>query len=970
MAINNELNKSIRTYLEKEYIQPEFMERDRELEKYLILKSKLELKLLSNLHAGVRDEWNGLPLPESRAYLNFPSDEYIKNDKLVIFTQKGKLNYKRMRSEVRSYKGFSYDLGDIIFSIDGTLNLNFMSLSDKESEKKLARYIRCKKIARGTYKLSGVGVPEFGYPVISPVFEQGGRVEDRSKHHDSFYSLISRKSPLSIINTPVIYSLALFYNFEHEEEAVRYLQDWYRVEDKVFSRAGWLDGRKGWDIHRRVDALWDYYQKMKNELIFKFCTEVGHPYLLFEKNLENNTLLPITAWTKAGVDKRFFFNIPPVQDNILASLDEIKDKPEATLILTDSIEVVGEINAKVPDSQDIIWTTWYEGKEAVSTISWDCLRKRNVFYLITEQPDINNKDAYDTAYAVYEKVKDIYGINLHFIEHIKLSNGANSFNIMSCEEFEAKALQVLHKEDMLYSAEFQPLSMKQLIDKPLPERDFLLAPIILERSTTLIYAQTNIGKTWFALCMAYIISVKGCMFDFWKANRARKILYIDSEMDEFSLRNRVKIIAKMKFDDRRYGNGYSNKNFFCLSKKRSKIDNESFEKKVTQFVKEKKISLIVLDNLTAFTQHNDSAKSWEDIHAWLDDLKQMNCAVIIIHHTNKSGQQRGTSATTNAVDNVIRLSNPDNKNENSKNSSEFKEEDNEDNKEDNLPLESSEGMKMIVDVEKGRDIHGEGRKKLEIEICPDASVPYCKLIHKNGMQALSRSSYNTNKKHKRVSSLDEAEVLDALAHVTSIKELAGKVGCAVSRIYQISGLEEHKNYKLMISKANDEAEKQKQKIKELYKDGKSEKEIASLVGCSISTVNRKLIDLYLKQVKKHYPSKVTIPSIAERLAIDEKLVKKIVNEIEIQKLKKLFAQDVTIEQIISKVKLPEKRIKKKLAALEKERSEKADRLHKLKEIEILFAKGRSLVEILKLSDLPERTAKVEYNRCSKKQARR
>ena len=294
MAINNELNKSIRTYLEKKYIRPEFMRRDRELEKYLILKSKLELKLLSNLHAGVRDEWNKDKEEDLR---KSSTDEYIRNDKLVIFTQKGKLIYENNSPDLKTYKCFEYALGDILFSTDKNFNIDsFMADKNIGGEYRLV-----KKVAEHGQILHR-HPPAFDNLIIAPIYEQGDRIKSKSEHHDSFYSLISREYPLNMINTPLICSLALARDCKHEEEAVRYLQDWYKVDDKIFSSIGWFDGRNGWDIHRRVNALWDYYQEMKNELIFKFCTETGHPYLLFEKNLENNTLLPIVMKVK---DKRF-----------------------------------------------------------------------------------------------------------------------------------------------------------------------------------------------------------------------------------------------------------------------------------------------------------------------------------------------------------------------------------------------------------------------------------------------------------------------------------------------------------------------------------------------------------------------------------------------------------------------------------------------------------------------------------------
>ena len=62
--IDKKQKAEVLSYLETHYSDTDCMERDRELEQYLILKSKVELKLLMKLEAQVFDAWYGRLIPD------------------------------------------------------------------------------------------------------------------------------------------------------------------------------------------------------------------------------------------------------------------------------------------------------------------------------------------------------------------------------------------------------------------------------------------------------------------------------------------------------------------------------------------------------------------------------------------------------------------------------------------------------------------------------------------------------------------------------------------------------------------------------------------------------------------------------------------------------------------------------------------------------------------------------------------
>ncbi len=69
---------------------------------------------------------------------------------------------------------------------------------------------------------------------------------------------------------------------------------------------------------------------------------------------------------------------------------------------------------------------------------------------------------------------------------------------------------------------------------------------------------------------------------------------------------------------------------------------------------------LILDNIASLTPGLDenSKRDWDVVNQWLLSLRHLGITVIYVHHAGKSGQQRGSSAREDSLDNVIKLSRP------------------------------------------------------------------------------------------------------------------------------------------------------------------------------------------------------------------------------------------------------------------------------------------------------------------------
>src|SRR5712671_6357378 len=82
----------------------------------------------------------------------------------------------------------------------------------------------------------------------------------------------------------------------------------------------------------------------------------------------------------------------------------------------------------------------------------------------------------------------------------------------------------------------------ELMVADLPERQSLLDPILASDSLALLYGPRGLGKTFVALGIAWAVAGGGSFLG-WRAERPRKVLYIDGEMAATDLQARLRMLG-------------------------------------------------------------------------------------------------------------------------------------------------------------------------------------------------------------------------------------------------------------------------------------------------------------------------------------------------------------------------------------------------------------------------------------------
>jgi len=206
------------------------------------------------------------------------------------------------------------------------------------------------------------------------------------------------------------------------------------------------------------------------------------------------------------------------------------------------------------------------------------------------------------------------------------------------------------------------ISLDEINKMKCPEKKKILYPWLSEQSIVMIAGWRGIGKTWFALSLINAI-VHGENFGPWVTVNPVSCIYIDGEMSLQDIQERIELLnssAQKEFKARLFFYSDYLANYYSLPK--ANLLNPEFRNWLKYFCLIENIKLIVIDNLSSLSPGIDenSKKDWDEINQWLLELRFNGLSVIILHHTGKEGQQRGTSSHEDNVDVSIKLELPSN----------------------------------------------------------------------------------------------------------------------------------------------------------------------------------------------------------------------------------------------------------------------------------------------------------------------
>ena len=202
------------------------------------------------------------------------------------------------------------------------------------------------------------------------------------------------------------------------------------------------------------------------------------------------------------------------------------------------------------------------------------------------------------------------------------------------------------------------VTIHDLLSRELPPIEPLLSPWLGKQSLNMVYAWRGVGKTHFALNLAYAVA-SGGQFLGWMAPEPNGILYIDGEMPGGAMQARLaSIIAahQTECDPERFRIITPDLQSSFMPDLATQQGQDQIEEHITADTK-----LIVVDNLSALVRRGgreNDAESWLMVGEWAMFQRSRGRSVLFIHHAGKDGRQRGTSKREDILDAVVCLSRP------------------------------------------------------------------------------------------------------------------------------------------------------------------------------------------------------------------------------------------------------------------------------------------------------------------------
>ena len=203
------------------------------------------------------------------------------------------------------------------------------------------------------------------------------------------------------------------------------------------------------------------------------------------------------------------------------------------------------------------------------------------------------------------------------------------------------------------------LNADDLISLAIPPRKIIISPSLHLQQILLIHGWRGVGKTMFTI-LSFDAITRGEAIGPWPLLTPAACLYIDGEMALIDIQDRLKILSAGKTPRKAPLMIYSDAQANSLGLPRANLINSQWRKDVKSLMLDNGIQLVALDNIASLAPGLDenSKKDWDPINQWLIDLRFSDIAVTLLHHENKVGGQRGTSAREDNIDTSISLTRP------------------------------------------------------------------------------------------------------------------------------------------------------------------------------------------------------------------------------------------------------------------------------------------------------------------------
>jgi AAA domain/DnaB-like helicase N terminal domain len=194
------------------------------------------------------------------------------------------------------------------------------------------------------------------------------------------------------------------------------------------------------------------------------------------------------------------------------------------------------------------------------------------------------------------------------------------------------------------------LSLADWLSRDIPPADYLLGELFSTTSRVMLIAERGLGKTNFALAMAFAMA-DGVGFQHWRGGRRARVLFIDGEMS--------RRVMKKRLADATRRHGSRPETLFILSREDVEdmppLNTAAGQAYIDALIKELGgVDFIFFDNVQSLLVGDmKEEEAWEDTLPWIKRLTKRRIGQCWVHHTGwETSRGYGTSTREWQMDTV------------------------------------------------------------------------------------------------------------------------------------------------------------------------------------------------------------------------------------------------------------------------------------------------------------------------------
>lgn len=189
-----------------------------------------------------------------------------------------------------------------------------------------------------------------------------------------------------------------------------------------------------------------------------------------------------------------------------------------------------------------------------------------------------------------------------------------------------------------------------------PKLSYYLHPWLTTQSISMIYGGAGLGKSWLVLSILKAIVDKEDLGP-WRFVNTAPVLYLDAEMTGIDVQERI---DSLRVKNRSQYYIYSDAYGCDKGIPKANVLDKTWRKAMEDLIISFGIKICALDNLMSLMPAGDenTKADWDPINQWMLRLRYLGVSTILLHHTGKSGDQRGTSSRIGNINHSIKLTKP------------------------------------------------------------------------------------------------------------------------------------------------------------------------------------------------------------------------------------------------------------------------------------------------------------------------